>query len=68
MYLIPPIELDSCKIKTFSTQKCRSMFKNIFNTYENVRIFSVYIKKLRLRNYKSLEKNNLFKYLINTLV
>jgi len=40
---IPPIQLDSCKIKTFSIQKCRYSFKKIFNSDENVRIFSVYV-------------------------
>jgi len=39
---IPPIQLDSSKMKTLSISKCCSIFKNMFNLDENVRIFSVY--------------------------
>jgi len=42
---VTPVQLDSSKIKTFSIKKCRSNFKNIFNSDEIVRIFSVSTQK-----------------------
>jgi len=53
-----PIQLDSSKIKIFQLQKCRYIFKTIFNSDENVIIYFVY-KFQRLDHMKRRDLNNL---------